>query len=376
MATVVRKELVDVLDQVKPAIGHKESDIQATCIVFDDGMVYSYNDELSISQYLPKGLEDMRCAVQAKELIALLSKLKDEEIDIALDGNALLVKGRRAKAEIVVEREIRMPIDEIAYPKKLHDLPQGFRHALRLCLPIVGKDLSLPLSTCLHLNGDVMEASDVDRAARYIFSQKLPFDDAVFLPGTAARHIARYDLEAVAITDGWIHFETKDQVLLSCRTYYKGQQFADLTPLLDAIGASVELPTELADAMDRSGIFTSSAEAGESEGDQYVLVTIEDDWCVVQGEGAIGRYTEKVRLKYNGRPIVFTTKAEILLNAINDNMRCTICERHIKMHNDDFCHLVAVRPPRKREEKQERQYDDDAEARFPSEASGMDDVPF
>lgn len=374
MATVMRKGLVDVLNQVKPGIGNKESDIQATCLVFDDGMVYSYNDELSVTQYLPKGLKDVCCAVQAKELIALLSKLKDEEIDLFLDGTALHIHGKRAKAELVIEREIRMPIGDIKYPKKLYDLPEDFGRALKLCLPIVGRDLSLPLSTCLHLNGDLMEASDVDKAARYIFNTKFPFDDAIFLPGTAARHLTQYKLEAVAVTKGWIHFETADNVLLSCRTYYKGQQFANLTPLLDQKGTDIELPTELADAMDRSGIFTASAEAGDSESDQYVLVTIEDDWCIVQGEGAVGRYTEKVRLKYSGRPIVFATKAEILLNAISDNMLCTICERHVKMHNDEFCHLVAVRPPRKKEPK--HHYDDDADPRFPSEAGDMDEVPF
>ena len=67
MATVNRKELVELLSQVSPGVGAKETTLQETCFVFSNGYVYTYNDEICVSAALPKGMEDIdEFAIQAR----------------------------------------------------------------------------------------------------------------------------------------------------------------------------------------------------------------------------------------------------------------------------------------------------------------------
>lgn len=342
MAKVIRKELVVALEKVAPGIGSKENDIQATCLLFSEGFVYTYNDEVSVSALLPEALSEVECAVQAKDFISLLSKMSDEEIDIELTDNHLLVKGKRVKAQIVIENEIKMPIDEIEMPEKWRALPDDFILALKSCIPIVGKDMSKPLSTCIHLADDRVETSDVDRACKYTLD-KVHFKKPIYLPGTSARIVVRFNVKKYNTTQGWIHFKCEDDTILSCRTYYDGQEFADLTHLLEAEGTELELPVQLSDALERSGIFVMSTDNTEVVmEDKYVCLSIADNWCKVKGEGSLGRYEEKIRINYEGNPISFSTKVETLKDALEKHRQCEVCSNFIKIYDEKFTHLVAV----------------------------------
>lgn len=336
-------------------VGARENDIQANCFFLSEGYAFAYNDEISIRTGLPEALNDLECVVQAKEFLAFLNKMSDKEISIKNTGEHLSVKGKNIEAEFVIETELRMPIDEISLPEKWRSLDSEFVTALKLCVPVVGKDLSKPLSTCLHLYKENVEVSDTDRAARFILKNPV-FKKEIYLPGDSARIAARM-LAGKSISygtsQGWIHFNIEDgDTIFSCRTYYDGQPFADITSLLDTKGTIVKLPENTANALDRSEVFTSSHTATDitATEEKYVTIEFADGTCLIKSQGGIGRCLEKMETDYDGPDVAFSTKVEILAEALDKERTFEVCTGFIKIHDDSFCHLIATETPKKEEE--------------------------
>ena len=87
---VKKENLRNALEIVKPGLSNKELIEQSTSFAFIKGRVVTYNDEISISH----PVEDLKNsgAIKAEELYALLSKIKEEEIDIVPQEAEILIK--------------------------------------------------------------------------------------------------------------------------------------------------------------------------------------------------------------------------------------------------------------------------------------------
>lgn len=347
MAIVNRKELSGLLAQVAPGVGTKETTLQETCFVFSSGYVYTYNDEICVSGKLPDSMADMEeFAIQARELQAIVNKLKDAELDMDIVEGGLVIKTKRVKAEMKIEGQIKMPINEIQFPEKWTPLPDRFSIALNDVLPAVSRDASKKLATCVFIHDNVLEASDVDKAARYTFETAVfpKKKDGIFLPRLPASSVVvKFLPEAYAADEGWIHFKNGDAIL-SCRLYYHGQEFVDLSQFIDAKGIVVELPEELPNALERAGVFVASSDGTEvTHEDKYVNVRITDGWCVIFGEGGVGRYEENMRIDYKGEDIEFNTDVQTLVNAVAENQTVEICEGYVKISDDNFSYIVSFK---------------------------------
>jgi DNA polymerase III sliding clamp (beta) subunit (PCNA family) len=332
---------MEILNILILGVGLKENDLQQTCYVFKNGTVYAYDDEICMSGAAPVGMCDITFAVQAKEFHSLINKLRDAELDIELTENCLIVKSSRVKAEIVIESEIKMPIDEIQFPKSTLPLPDDFSKALNLVLPVVGKDMTKPLSTAVHLDGAHIEASDTDKCARYTLGSSV-FDEPLYISKSSAALTAKTHPTHFAVSNGWIHFHFAEKYYLSCRTKYKGQPGSDLTELLESRGSVLTLSEEIPDALERAGLFVESKDGTEIiHEDKYVNIKIVDNWVYVSGRGAIGSYEEKIRTEYTGKKIHFAINVGLLLTAMREKQTCEICKNWIKIFDEKFCHIVA-----------------------------------
>lgn len=353
MATVNRKELADLLAQVMPGVGAKESTLQETCFVFKNGYIYTYNDEICVSVPLMQALAEddsfSGFAIQARELQILVNKLRDEELDMTME-DGLVIKTKRAKAEMKIETQVRMPVDEIEFPKKFLPLPERFSTALKDVLPAVGRDQTKETSVCVHLYDDRVEASDSNKAARYTFDKKV-FKEYTNLPRLSAGEVVKFNPTGYGVTEGWIHFENGDAVM-SCRTLYKGQEGPDVSGFLDEKGIVLVLPDELPNALERAGVFIASIDGKEiTHENKYVHLLIADNWCVISGEGGVGKYEEKMRVDYTGGAIQFTTDVNTLVNAVAENQTCEICAGHVKIFDKNFSYLVSFGRPKAKKEK-------------------------
>lgn len=380
MIEVNRQEFVDVLKKVFPAVGPKENDVQATCFIFREGFVYTYNDDIFMSMPLPtEDFGDLGCfAIQAKEFLVFLNKMNDETISVEGEEGKLIVKGRRLKAEIISETAITMPIDDIVLPESWYEIGPEVMTALKCCSPVCSKDLTKPLSTCVRLFANLAEVSDVDKAVRFTMESGY-FTTQYYLPGESARVVSRYPANRYASTEGWMWFAADDDhtPIIACRTYYENQPFVDMSELMDTSGTLIELPASTIEALERSEVFVSSTDLSQvTMEDNYLTIEIADNWCVIKSAGGLGSCQEKLRTVYDGPKIVFSTKVEVLAAAIDKGQNFEVCSyavtedrtsHFVKIYDDNVCHVLATSVAEQKPKTKKGRVKNEED---------MDDIPF
>ena len=355
MATVNVKEAAAALSMAACGLGAKENDIQANCFLIKDGRVWTYNDEVCVSTKLPKGFDGITCVVQGKEFLSLVNKLSGDA-ELTQTEDALVLKTRRSKSEFKVETEIKMPVLDIKIPEKRSPLPENFLTALDCLLPIAGKDMTKPLSTCIDLKENYARVADVSVAGQWEFDKNYRFEKEMLIPAVAAKVVSKFAVVDISTTEGWIHFTTESGTQVSCRAYYEGQEGVEISQLITAEGAEVgPLPKDLEGALERSDIFASAKTGTETTiGEVAVDVAIRDNWCFVKCESAVGKYQEKVRIDYSGEPVAFMVAPELLRDAMKYQRVLSVCEGFVKLQDEHFTHVVAVFVPVEDEAPEEK----------------------
>ena len=145
-----KTELQKALEKVKPGLSNKELVEQSTSFAFMGGRIVTYNDEISISH--PVKDLNVTGAVKTQSLYAFLGKNKRDEIILEWEENQVVIKAGRSKAGLVLEQEIKLPVEEVGEIGKWKELPAGFLNALRFCYPCCSKDMSRPILTCVYVS--------------------------------------------------------------------------------------------------------------------------------------------------------------------------------------------------------------------------------
>lgn len=342
---VNRNQLLTALQAVNPAVGAKDNNMQQDCFIFHGGHVLAYNDEVAIHHTLPEsldGLPDM--AVPAKELLVLLNKTKVEELTIEAAEDCLTVCMGRGKARFKIQTELRMPLDELCAWNETGamELPKGFCEALGNVQQACGRDMSRPLTTCVYFHDNTLVATDSYQCARYKF-KKFHWADEVYLPRASAELVSKLSgLVVYGLREGWIHFSDEDgNMVVVCRTYYKGQPFADVEPLFGETGDKIELPKHLPEMLERAGIFTSQDDTDAGKNSAEVWVDIQPKRITVKGEGATGEYEENTKIQYEGKPLSVKIKVLLLLRIVKESLDCELCQRFVHIKDGQLDHLLA-----------------------------------
>lgn len=343
-----REELLNVLNMVKPGLAGKEIVEQSTSFIFQDKQVFTYNDEIAVSH--PINVE-LRGAVKAKELHALLSKSTEKEIELETTDTELRLKGKRSKAGIALEVELKDALKEaLAQTNKEHKwhyLPKKFLEALRFCLFSVSRDFTNPSLTCLHVKLDWIESCDNFRLTRYSLEQnEETFEGPWLLPAFAAEHLSKYKPIEFALTKGWAFFRNADKVIFSCRIPEKNE-FPDLNPHIKEKGEKVEIPKGVEEMLEKAGIFTD-----EDSYDIHVLVELKNNWLVVKGKNAVGWFEEKIRARYKGKPIQFEVNPKFLQEILKHLNEAEVSDRLLKFKGKGYVHCCTIAAPSAKAEEE------------------------
>ena len=139
-----RKRLLEELRAVMPGVDQKAPLLEgADAFQFYGGRLYSYNDAVSVSveTHLTEimagdgeEVQGLEGAIRAKELLALLTKLKQEELNAAVTDGRLRLSAKGIKAELpILEATLSEKIDLLGIRSKWKPLPPEFQEALRTC---------------------------------------------------------------------------------------------------------------------------------------------------------------------------------------------------------------------------------------------------
>lgn len=331
-----REDLLKALEVVKPGLASKEVIEQSTSFAFMGGNVVTYNDEISIRHPVP-GL-DITGAVRAEELYQLLNKIKKDEIEVEITESELRLKSGRAAAGLVLQQEIKLPLEEIGKQGSWSPLPEGFLPALQFTIPSAGKDLSNSILTCLFVRSDgLVESSDNFRITQFRASDKMPTKDFL-LPASSAAHLVKYDLKQVSESKGWVHFRTDAGTIISCRTFEGA--FPDTKNFFSVKGVKFDLPKTLDELLTRAQIFGASEQS--TSGDE-VEISLDKNRIKVRGQNEYGWFEETANVAYDKQPTTFSVDPAALKVIVTTVHSCTLSDNCLKFEGDRWQHVIALK---------------------------------
>jgi DNA polymerase III sliding clamp (beta) subunit (PCNA family) len=330
-----KKELQEALEKVKPGLASRELIEQSTSFAFMGDRVVTYNDEISISH--PVKNLDVTGAVKAQAMYAFLSKIKRDEIDVEWEENQVKITAGRSKAGLVLEQEVKLPIEEIGEIKEWKKLPAEILTAIKFCYPCCSKDMSNPILTCVNINGKNVEASDSFQIVQYQLQKKVPIK-GFLLPASSAKELVKYDLKQIAEGQGWIHFKTEDGTIFSSRVF--DGEFPKIEGLLAFDGVEIAFPKTAVPALERAQIFSKN----ETFMDSLATVTVEVSKGQIKftSQDEFGWCEEVVKSNYKGETIKFTAGVESLINLLSQFSSCICGHDRIKFSGENWQHIIAV----------------------------------
>lgn len=331
-----RGKLLSELTAVKPGLANAERIEQSTMFVFAEGRVYTYNDEIAVSRSTDLKIQ---CAIPAQEMYQFLSKVNQETLDMTLQEGELIIEGKRIKTGIKIQEELPLleMIEEMDIPDNWIDLPNHFLPAIKLCMFSANiNDRSRPALTCIHLKGQMIESCDGFRLTRYMLGNeyKKLFPHSILIPAYAIKDLLSVSITSYSLGENWIHFGTDDDTVYSCRLY-KGN-FPELESLIECNGPEIQFPMEAVEMIDRATVFSKS----DFQNDEFITVSLNDNWIIMSGKGDKGWIEEKMRVKYKDDPITFRIRPKVLRDILGMLNKTIICPNKMKFVGEDFIHVV------------------------------------
>lgn len=331
---VKREELLKVLESVSPGLAPREIIEQSSCIVFHDGKVMTFNDEVACSRKSPLNIEG---AVKAEPLLKLLGKLSEDDIDMSVSGAELCVKGARREARFRLEAEVMLPVESVDVPDKWRALAPEFNDAINIVHACASGEESQFVLTCIHVHKNHLEACDRFQMARY------PVDTGVDTPllirAESLKKIVGFDMTEVSETGAWIHFRNPAGLVLSCRKY--AESYYNLDEFITSDGTTpVVLPGGLEEAVDKAQIFS-----GENAEGDLVTVNLKPDKITIQGEGASGRYREVKKVRFDGEPMKFNIAPKLLVEVTKKSNECRIGAERLFIDTGKFRYVTRIEKP-------------------------------
>ena len=314
---VNKKELLNALEIVRPGLAQKDIIEQATSFAFIKGRVTTYNDEISISHPI-KGL-NLEGAIQADNLYKFLGKVKKDELEFELKGNEIILTTGRAKAGLTLQAEIKLPLKEdIAEKGKWKDLPENFNKFVSFAMSSCSRDMSRPIITCIHITKEgIVEASDSYRITRCDLKEEMPISDFL-LPANAAVDVVKLKPTQIAEGKGWIHFQTEDETIISCRIFE--DKYPDISPFLKVKGIKITLPQTINEVLDRAMVFSKR----EHLLDEAVTLTLENRKITISAKSDSGWFQEDVNMRYEGEKIQFSITPHLLKGILSETGECIL----------------------------------------------------
>ena len=329
---IKKQYLIDILSLVNPGLANKAVIEQSDCFIFQGGRVYTYNDEISISHPIDLDVEG---AVNGGKLLTMLKKSNDEEVDVFVESGQLRVHGKKSKAGIRMDEDVKLPFNEGKDNVQWEQLPENFCEAVKFCLFSTSKDASRPLLTCVHINGNIAESCDNFRLTQYALDKEV---GEYLIPAEAAKSLIVHTPVSVALIDGWLHFALENDVLFCCRTF--ADTYPDISKIMVFTGEDIKWSDGLPEAIDRAGVFGESQLKGAGS---MITITISEGRLFVRGEGDYGFLEEEMRIRFAGEA-KFIINAEFFMEILRYGGTSVVGKQKLKFTGNKWTHVVSLLP--------------------------------
>lgn len=326
-----RKDFFEILNKLKPGIENNELIEQFECILFSKNTIQSYNDQINIVIPFETGLN---AAVRANELLSLISKFPDTEIDISIkEDRQFFVKGKKIKAGINILSDFEMP--HIRRISKWYRLPEDFSEAVNFSLFSTAKDMAIPYQSCLNVIDDRIITFDGYRGT--IRKMTSGVGESFLLPNMAAKELIKFNPTEYNLSESWTAFTNfEENIVFRCRNIADDFN-KDLDKFFSVTGNKVKLPKRFNEIVDRSQIMAGL----DKEGDKFIRIKVHNNELICESKGDRGFIEEKVRVRYEGDSIDFMTSPEFLKDILIHLKEMIVGER-LYFEGENFKHVICL----------------------------------
>lgn len=330
------KEFSEVLTDVKPGLSDKNIIEQSSHFVFDDDLVRTYNDDITITAFYETGLKG---AVIASNFYKLMSKINDEEISIEMadDDNSFVISGKKIKSSIAIDFEIKLPEIDVPDPEsdEWKTLPDNFIDGLSFAIFSASQNMLTQFLTCLWVTEEYIVSSDNFRATKFSLSEETDFD--FLIPASAAKDLIKYNPTSVITEEAWLHFKDENDTIFSCRTYANLEYPEKIFDLFDVDGIEVILPEGFNEAIARAESLTTC----EFVQDKIIELIIQKGQMICRGYGQYGWIEEREKIDYKGKKIEMKVQPDFLMQILKYLQTMTVGE-HLKFTGESFEHVICL----------------------------------
>ncbi len=328
---VNREELLRCLESVSAGLSQQEVIEQSSCFVFENGLVTTFNDEVTVSTKAP--VLGIVGAVPSQPLLNLLSRLAEDELDIESTEQEMLVKGKGRRASIRIESDIALSVESVSVPSEWKPLDPNFGEAVGIVQLCASKDDSSFVLTCVHITPNFVEACDNLQLARYPI--KTGMEESCLVRRDALAAMQGLGMTEIGYTDSWLSFRNDAGLVLSCRRWV--EDYDDLTDILEVNGAKAVLPPGLVEAVSKAEVFSS---VGSDSNE--VRIELKENKLRLRGEGSFGWYEERKQVQYTGEPISFLISPELLGKIVKLTNECVIVPGRLKIDAGKFVYVACL----------------------------------
>lgn len=286
---IKKEEFIKMLETLKPGLSNKDIIEHSDSITFTGKRAISYNDIIAVT--FPFKTE-FNGTVKADKLLSHVTKAKaDKEgyLKVKNKKSELVISSGNSKAGLPINEDT-IDLEELGdIPTKWKKLPGDFTTGIRLSTFSAGTDATEPKLLCLHINKDQIQSSNGDRCFRYKMNNKIKKE--FLIPATSAFAIINHPIKKYSVTKNWLHFKTKDKVIISLRMY-ADVSYPDTDFLFDLHGKSFEFPEKLRETINEAVNFI-----GDDEEDRNIQVHIKKDKFKIKSKSVHGWFDGWVKAK-------------------------------------------------------------------------------
>jgi len=319
-------------------LASKEIISQSSSFVFNKEEIIAYNDEILVR--FPY-IAEFEGAVEADPLLKLLSKYKVKELDVEVTEKELIFKSKTSQAGVLLQ-DVHLPYENIAVNQNFQNLPTDFLKLCKVASLSASRDISNVILTCLHINGNKIEACDRFRYSRITMDTRM-HKFLIRVVDIDKLVKANFNPKSYSKDSSWIHFKNDIGAIFSCKLV--NAKYLKTDKLQNVEGFSFDIPEAIQDAVEKASTFSGTFNADESE---RIKINITEDNFNIESKNDSGWFKEDIKFAYKGEDLEFFINPDHFGDAIDKFKTITSNGSLIKFESENIYHVIALLQKKKK----------------------------
>lgn len=335
---IQRDGFLEALERLTLLMKEKsQADESVGRISFHGDRLYCKTEDTRASHEVPflDGFDTF--AIEGLDLYHYLQRLSDDTITVILEGDALVIQGKRAKAKFALFEPFHFPL-----PEKWKSIGKDFLPILLEAAKYVSKSYYRPVLTTVAVQEDFMKASDglvfyEKKSEVGTFLRKEP----TLIPGPSVPFIKSIIPDKFHVEDNILYFKQQPWLIGACSLL--GGSYPPDTNIKNDFkkGVPVEFSKSTKEAVDRCSVFV---ETSRFEEDKKVFVELKNKEAILTVRSVTGRNREVVKVKYPDtlEGLVFCLRPDFFSEVLIRSNVFHLCEQSLQIKGDDFWFATAL----------------------------------